>query len=196
MSNASLPVGLVCKDFGSLTPPCQSAWFEKSTPWPPYQRAWCKLCFVVKARGAKSAESARSAQVQKAHNSQKTQKAPQGKAQSTRGALRKLRENRQEGYGEALERSSEEPGRLREVPGRPWRASGRPRETPAGLGRPQESPRSTREGSGRPREGPGRPRGRPRDVPGRPWGSPGPPAQSKRSQVKGLLTLKGLNGLN
>ena len=196
MSNASLPVGLICKNFGSLTPPCQSAWFEKSTPWPPYQRAWCKLCFVVKARSATSAESARSAQVQKAHKSQRTQKAPQGKAQSTRGALRKLRENRQEGYGEALERPSEEPGRLREVPGRPWRASGRPRETPAGLGRPQESPRSTREGSGRPREGPGRPRGRPRDGPGRPWGSPGPPAQTKRSQVKGLLALKGLNGLN
>ena len=137
--------------------------------------------------GAQKAPKAQEASKQKAHKSQKTQKAPQGRAQSTRGALRKFRKNRQEGYGEALERSSEEPGRLREVPGRPWRASGRPRETPAGLGRPQESPRSTREGSGRPREGPGRPRGRPRDDPGRPWGSPGPPVQSKRSQVKGLF---------
>ena len=168
MSNASLPVGLVCKNFDSLTPPCQSAWFEKSTPWPPYQRAWCKLYFVVIPGAQKAPKAQEAPKCRKRTNRKKRHK-----------AKHKARGEHLENFGKIVRKAT---GRLWKDPRRSREGSGRSREDPGGLwggpGRPQQGSEDLRKAPGVPgrlREAPGRPRETPGEAPGRPWETLGEP---------------------
>ena len=184
MSNASLPVGLICKNFGSLTPPCQSAWFEKSTPWPPYQRAWCKLYFVV---------------IPGARKEPKTQEAPKCKKRAIHKKRKKRHKAKHKALGEHLENFGKTvrkgTARLWKDPRRSREGSGRSREDSGGLrggpGRPQQgsedpskAPGVPGKAQGGPGKAPGDPGGGPGTALGDSGGAPGRPARAKAARLR------------